>query len=265
MQDPIYRFNVGDFNCTAIRDADDGERNSLLVQDGSLTSLMDVGIGHTLFPPSPHRGKLIDRLTDMGVAAANVDLVLLSHADFDHIAGAVDGDGKPAFPHARYLLHRDEWAYWSARPERMRPSEAYADFVTEELCDICRTVPPTCLLQLQGRLELFDSGDEIAPGIRAIGIPGHTPGHTAFALSSNGQQLLFVGDLFYDPNDIGNAQWHAVVDVDPAQSAQTRERLLEQESRNHTRLMAYHAPFPAIGYVVRQGSHWAWQPLANIS
>jgi glyoxylase-like metal-dependent hydrolase (beta-lactamase superfamily II) len=262
MSNTIFRFKIGDFNCTTIRDADDGERNALLIQTSQQNILIEVGIGHMLLPPSPNPGLLADRLPAAGVTPAEVDLVLLSHADFDHIAGAVDEDGNPAFPRARYVLHRDEWAYWIARPERIRPSEAYTDFLTEELCRICRTVPPERLAQLRDRQQLIDAGSEIAPGIHAIGMPGHTPGHTAYAVSSGGEQVLFVGDLFYDPQDIGNAQWHAAIDVDPAQSAATRERRLGQAANDHTLLMAYHAPFPGLGHVVRQGSRWEWQPLA---
>lgn len=260
MGDPIFHFKFGDFQCTAIRDADDGERNALLVRTGAHTVLIDAGIGHVLFPPSPQRGKLIDRLSMMGVALTNVDVVHLSHADFDHISGAVDEQGDLVFPRARYVLHRDEWAYWTACPARLRPNEAYADFLTKELCRICNEVPPERLRQLRGQLELIDSGDEIVPGVRAIGIPGHTPGHTAYALSSAGEHLLFVGDLFYDPDDIGNAQWHAAIDVDPVQSAATRDRMLGQAVTDRTLLMAYHAPFPALGHVINRGSHWGWQP-----
>jgi glyoxylase-like metal-dependent hydrolase (beta-lactamase superfamily II) len=34
-------------------------------------------------------------------------------------------------------------------------------------------------------------------GIRAIPLPGHTPGHTSYAIESRGQKLLVWGDVVH--------------------------------------------------------------------
>ena len=258
IENVAFRFEIGNFNCMVIRDADDGNRNTLLIQTGQQQILIDTGIGHDLFPPSPHLGLLMDRLLAAGIVPAEIDLVLLSHADFDHICGAVDQSGHPAFPSARYIVSREEYGYWSARPKRLIPSAKFAGFLTENLCQLCCDLPPKRLAQLNNRLELIDPGSEIAPGIRAIAAPGHTPGHMAINISSGDEQMRFVGDLIYDPDDIWNIEWHSAVDVDPAQAAATREQLLGQAASDQTLLIAYHAPFPGLGYVSRQGLGWKW-------
>ncbi len=41
--------------------------------------------------------------------------------------------------------------------------------------------------------------DEVAPGVRAFPTPGHTPGHTAWLVESNGDGLLIWGDIVHFP------------------------------------------------------------------
>ena len=39
-------------------------------------------------------------------------------------------------------------------------------------------------------LELIDGEAEIAPGMTSLPLPGHTPGHAGYRLSSGNEQLL---------------------------------------------------------------------------
>ncbi len=117
MDSHCFRFKVGDFSCVAIRDGDDYDRNVVLVNTGQHQVLFDTGNGDATTPP----GLLLDRLQEAGIAPTAVDVVILSHADFDHIGGTIDANDTLAFPHARYILAQEEWDFWAAKPERLPP------------------------------------------------------------------------------------------------------------------------------------------------
>ena len=48
-----------------------------------------------------------------------------------------------------------------------------------------------------GRLHPFDGAAQLFPGIRTVPAYGHTPGHTAYMIESQGQKLLAWGDIVH--------------------------------------------------------------------
>ncbi len=252
MKNDIFPFNIGNFDCFAIRDGDDWDRNVLLIKTGQQQVLIDTGVGRDLYSPP---ALLLERLQAVGAPPAAIDVVILSHADFDHIGGTMDENGNPAFPNARYVLPREEWDFWSGKPERLPPNPAY----DENFRKLAHDIPHTRLAQLRDKLELIESEFEIAPGIRVIAAPGHTPGYTVITVSSGGLEFIYIGDLIYDPKDIENPNWYSVFDFDPEQVVVTRNRVFEQAAREKALLMASHLPFPGLGYVSKREPGWRWQ------
>jgi glyoxylase-like metal-dependent hydrolase (beta-lactamase superfamily II) len=76
------------------------------------------------------------------------------------------------------------------------------------------------------RIKQFEPGKEIVPGVNSVAAHGHTPGHTAFAVSSGGQTLLHIVDSANIAVFVKNPGWHVVFDANPAQAEASRRKLL---------------------------------------
>jgi glyoxylase-like metal-dependent hydrolase (beta-lactamase superfamily II) len=223
----------------------------LLVETGRHTILVDTGAGEY----SRTSGAIQARLELAGVRPRDVDTVILTHAHPDHIGGAVDVIGRPAFPNARYILSEIEWEFWTA---------ARADLSTlrvpEEAKSGIHSMARRCLGPLRHQIEPLDCETEVVPGITAIPAPGHTPGHLAVLISSDGESLLNLGDAAVHPLHLEQPDWQNGFDFSTAAAVATRRRLVERAVAGNMHLMAFHFPFPSVGRVAPANGGWHWTP-----
>jgi len=217
-------------------------------------AVIDTGLGARFLgygpPIEPLVGRLGDGLASAGVPAAELAAVVFTHLHQDHCRGAT-WSGELTFPRARGFAHAAEVAFWSG-------TQAAGVAAEEHLASAREAI------RLFGdRLRRFGHGSEILSGVHTVDAAGHTPGHSAVLLHSDGERLLCVGDLFYDQLQLSHPGWCTPWDHDTVQEVRARRRLLDRAAGEHLLVHAYHMPFPGLGTIVTHGGAYRWQPLRH--
>jgi hypothetical protein len=106
----------------------------------------------------------------------------------------------------------------------------------------------------EGKVDMFEFGDEVVPGLTAMDSRGHTPGHTAFLLESNGEKLLCVGDLLHSaalqfPRPDINGRF----DMIPVLAKVARREFLSKAAWEDMPIAGVHLPFPGISTIKVDG------------
>jgi glyoxylase-like metal-dependent hydrolase (beta-lactamase superfamily II) len=212
-----------------------------IVNTGKDVVLFDTGNGANGFVPRPNGGWLASQLGPAGFKPEDIDIVVISHGHPDHIAGVMEGD-KPLFPNARYVIGQIEYDYWA--PEGKFSGEL------EKMAAVFRANSKP----VADKFSFLKPGEDVVTGIRAVEAFGHTPGHLAFMVESEGKAILFWGDCaHHQVASLARPNWHCVFDIDKDQGAATRRRIYDMAAADRLPVVGYHMPFPSIGYVERIG------------
>lgn len=255
-----YHFNIGHFECLIISDGrlevsetdQIMDFNGLLIRTGQQTILVDTGLG---IGGQPLGGKLIDNLQAAGIQNTDIDTVIFSHAHGDHISGNTDTEGRLVFPNARYVMDKKEWEFWTSDPNLSQLD------LEDNIRQWFIWVVQNKLLPIKDRLLFIDGETDIVPGIKAIRIPGHTPGHILLFISSGAEQLISLGDIFHGPEDIGQPDKFDYFDTAREIGRRQRIELLSRGILTGKLIFACHFPFPGLGHIIPKNNAWLWQPL----
>ena len=169
---------------------------------------------------------------------------MFTHLHADHIGWNVtdrDGELRPTFPNAEYIVSRTEWAFWGATESR----------------DIARCVRT---IEAAGLLRAVDDGFEPAPGIRLLATPGHTPGHTSVLVGDGGSGCVITGDAAHHPAEFEDPELQPPYDSDPELAKASRKALADRIENDGLVVVGGHFPAPHGGTIVSvEGKRrWKW-------
>jgi glyoxylase-like metal-dependent hydrolase (beta-lactamase superfamily II) len=186
-----------------------------------------------------------------------VDTVLLTHLHKDH-AGGVMRQGAAAFPNAVLRMAQGEADYWlSASAQAAAPEFLHSFFDSARAA-----VAP---YQAAGRFQPYAAFGELEPGVRALPAPGHTPGHAAYLVESQGRQLLVWGDIVHvAPLQFPHPDATVKYDSDAAGAQRQRRQLLDLAASQRMVVGAAHIAFPGLGRIGVggvTGTSYRWLPV----
>jgi len=226
--------------------------NPVLVRTADGLALLDCGAGEALAAElGAQAGRLRGALAASGVAAEDIQLVVLSHAHEDHIGGLTDGNGterRLLFPNARHVIARAEFDYWTS-------GQALAENAWMTELARLHLLP----VERAGMLDLVTGELDVAPGIRVIPAPGHTPGHIAVSIFAEAYEAVLLGDAVLGELNFPHPDWTSQMDIDRPQAVRTRRRLLDAAASDGAMVFGYHLWGPGI--VERDAGAYRWSPV----
>lgn len=206
----------------------------LLIRTPKLNILVDSGLGNKLTPKqqaifASTPWLLPAQLARLGLERRDIDVVILTHGDFDHAGGVVmltDDGEEVSFPSAVHLIQEMEWQDVAA-PCR-RAQESYWPINFKALTE-------------GGRLQLVSGTHRVCPEVRVRHTGGHTRGHQLVEISSGGETAVHLGDLFPTHAHI-NPLWVMAYDNFPLEVIACKERYFSEYRQRDAWFTFYHNP-----------------------
>lgn len=223
-----------------------------VIKSGGKTILIDAGTGNQLAPTAGLAAR--GGLAAAGITPENVDMVLVSHMHPDHIFGLMEKDtNAQVFPNAEIKVSETEYNFWT--------DPAIIEKLPERRKGLAQRIQAT--FPAWKNVTRFSGEAEVAPGVRAVSSPGHSPGHVNFHISSGSEQIMLIGDAIIVPAlFLANLDWQLAFDADKDQATATRKAIVDQAIADNMTIGGYHFGFPNAGKIQKDGASHVFVPAS---
>jgi len=187
---------------------------------------------------------VLTQLLELGIHAEDITHLVITHAHFDHYAGITQeraGRYVPTFPRARCFLGKADWDYAETQEALRDPNSADSHTFG--------------VLYQAGLLELVEGDRDLSAEVKLIATPGESPGHQIVRISSQGQILYCLGDLYHHPAEVEHPSWMSIWD-DVNSNVASRSAFAEAVLADNALLVAAH--IPGIGRLERTATDVRW-------
>lgn len=204
----------------------------VLIQYKGHNIIIDSGLGSGKLTDRQKRNlgvsaesRIEENLAELGLTAADIDTVLMTHLHGDHAAGLTKQQGNAyvsAFPNAKIHVSAIEWE--EMQHPNIRSRNTYWKENWEPIVDQVET--------FEGEKTLFDA-------ITMIHTGGHSNGHSVIKMESGGETLLHMGDIM-PTHAHQNPLWVLAYDDYPMDSIYAKEKLMKEALENGYYFSFYH-------------------------
>lgn len=230
--------------------------HALVIETKDRLMLVDTCIGNDKIRAIPNWHQLslpfLEDLADAGYRCDQFDTVMCTHLHVDHVGWntrLVEGVWVPTFPNARYLVAAEEFHYWQQAGSDERGDDIFGDSVAP--------------VMKAGLMDLVEADHQVAPEVRLMPTPGHSPGHVSVHITSQGQRAVITGDCIHHPCQIEKTDWASTADFDQQASTETRQKFLAEFSDSPVLIIGTHFATPTAGFIKAQDGHHILEPYLS--
>jgi glyoxylase-like metal-dependent hydrolase (beta-lactamase superfamily II) len=208
--------------------------NTFVIHSAGRKALVDTGSQNSM---GPTLGQMPKHLAAAGIDPKQIDTILLTHMHPDHSNGLTDGSGAAIYPHVELVVAERDVAHWFDDAAMAKATERqkmrFFRWAREQIAPY----------QNQRR----EPKGEVFPGVTAVPLYGHTPGHTGYLVSSKGEQLLIWGDIVHMPDiQTQRPDVYMEPDVDGQAAIATRKRTMDMVANDRLLAAGMHMHFPGF-------------------
>ena len=213
--------------------------NAYLIFKDDKILLVDAGC-RDLFGPTC--GFVHNEIKKANVKAEEITDIFFTHLHPDHVAGAIDKDGKSMFPNAIVKVIEDEFNFWN------RDDFDDVEINGKNFADLNKAV----MKAYDNKIETIKSNQEIISGIYPVPLPGHTPGHSGFRVDDENKSFVQMGDVLHAPNlQLSNPNISVLFDVDLENGMKSRKQVFDMVCNDKIICSGGHMLEPKFGYLER--------------